>query len=245
MLRPRIIPCILIDNDDVVKTINFNEKIYIGDPLNIVRLFNDKKCDEILILDISATEQNREPNFKLIKNISEVARMPVAYGGGVKSEKQALEIFSSGIEKISVNSLFFENKEEIKKIINSVGSQSLVVTFDIKKIKNNYHIVSHRGKFFVTDNIHSTIERAEQIGVGEIIINNVDRDGTMIGYDDDLIKIFYESTSIPITILGGAGKTEHISNSIKKYGSIVRSLISNTYYYYIILLHVGRMQNIF
>ena len=138
--------------------------------------------------------------------------MPVAYGGGVKSEKQALEIFSSGIEKISVNSLFFENKEEIKKIINSVGSQSLVVTFDIKKIKNNYHIVSHRGKFFVTDNIHSTIERAEQIGVGEIIINNVDRDGTMNGYDKELIKIAVENTAIPIIGAGGAGTFDHLKD---------------------------------
>ena len=109
MLRPRIIPCILIDNDDVVKTVNFDNNTYIGDPLNIVRLFNDKKCDEIIIIDISASEENKEPNFDLIKKIAEVARMPVAYGGGVKSEKQAVEIFSSGIEKISVSSLFFDD----------------------------------------------------------------------------------------------------------------------------------------
>ena len=220
MLRPRIIPCILIEDDDVIKTINFNEKVYIGDPLNIVRLFNDKKCDEILILDISATEKKSHPNFKLIKKIAEVARMPVAYGGGVKSEEQAVEIFSSGIEKISVNSLFFENKKEIKKIINSVGSQSLVVTFDIKKIDKKYNIVCDRGKTVVSNDIISIIKEAQQIEVGEIIINNIDRDGTMIGYDDNLTKIIYDNTAIPITILGGVGKSEDISNSIKKFGNI-------------------------
>ena len=220
MLRPRIIPCILIEDDDVIKNINFNEKVYIGDPLNIVRLFNDKKCDEILILDISATEKKSHPNFKLIKKIAEVARMPVAYGGGVKSEEQAVEIFSSGIEKIFFNSLFFENKKEIKKIINSVGSQSLVVTFDIKKIDKKYNIVCDRGKTVVSNDIISIIKEAQQIEVGEIIINNIDRDGTMIGYDDNLTKIIYDNTAIPITILGGVGKSEDISNSIKKFGNI-------------------------
>ena len=220
MLRPRIIPCILIENGDVIKTINFQEKIYIGDPLNIVRLFNEKKCDEILILDIFATEKNHEPNFQLIKQIAEVARMPVAYGGGVKSVNQVVDIFSSGIEKISVNSLFFENKQEIKKIINSVGSQSLVVTFDIKIIENKYHIVSYRGKKVITNDLLSTIEQAQQIGIGEIIINNIDRDGTMSGYDDNLTKIFHENAKIPLTVLGGVGKAEHISESIKKFGNI-------------------------
>ena len=220
MLRPRIIPCILIDNDDVIKTINFKEKIYIGDPLNIVRLFNDKKCDEILILDISASEKKKNPNFNLIKQIAEVARMPVAYGGGIKFQKQAVEIFSSGIEKISVSSLFFEDKDEIKKIINSVGSQSLIITFDIKKIENKYLIVSNKGKNILTDDIQKTIKQAQQLGVGEIVINNIDRDGTMIGYDDELTKIFYDNTSIPITILGGVGKSDDIRNSIKKFGNI-------------------------
>ena len=135
MLRPRIIPCILIDSGDVIKTIRFNENIYIGDPLNTVRLFNEKKADEILIIDISATRDKKKPNFKLIQNIAEVARMPVAYGGGIKNKSDALEIFRSGIEKISISSLFFENSIEVKKILKAVGSQSLVVTLDIKKFE--------------------------------------------------------------------------------------------------------------
>ena len=220
MLRPRIIPCILIDNDDVVKTVNFDNNTYIGDPLNIVRLFNDKKCDEIIIIDISASEENKEPNFDLIKKIAEVARMPVAYGGGVKSEKQAVEIFSSGIEKISVSSLFFDDKEEIGKIINSVGSQSLVITLDIKKIENEYFILSNRGKKIITKDIYSIIEEIQSIGAGEIIVNNIDRDGTMVGYDDELTRVFFDNTLMPLTILGGVGKFEHLSNSIKKFGNI-------------------------
>ncbi len=220
MLRPRIIPCLLINNEDVVKTTKFENQIYIGDPLNIVRLFNEKKSDEILIIDIIASLQKRSPNFKLIENIAEEARMPVAYGGGIKTVDQALRIFNSGIEKISVSSLFFENKSEIKRIIKSVGSQSLVITLDVKLIDNNYSIYSLNGKKFITDDIKRVIIDAQDLGVGEIIVNNIDRDGTMIGYDNKLIDLFYKNCSIPLTILGGVGKREHLIDSVNKFGSI-------------------------
>ena len=219
MLRPRIIPCILIDRDDVVKTVQFSEPVYIGDPLNTVRLFNEKKSDEILIIDISAT-RDKKPNFKLIENIAEVARMPVAYGGGIKHKSDAIKIFRSGIEKISINSLFFEDINEVKEILKSVGSQSLVVTLDIKKINNNYSIFLDNGKNFVSNDLIGIIKKIEDIGLGEIIINNIDRDGTMVGYDDELIQLFYNNSSIPLTILGGVGKHEHIQNSIDKFGNI-------------------------
>lgn len=220
MLRPRIIPCILIDSDDVIKTIRFNENIYIGDPLNTVRLFNEKKSDEILIIDISATRDKKKPNFKLIQNIAEVARMPVAYGGGIKNKSDALEIFRSGIEKISISSLFFENSIEVKKILKAVGSQSLVVTLDIKKFEKKYSVFLDNGKRFIDDDLISVIRKIEDIGVGEIIINNIDRDGTMEGYDEELIEIIYSNSTIPLTTLGGVGKHEHIQLCINKFGNI-------------------------
>ena len=220
MLRPRIIPCILIDCEDVVKTINFNDGIYIGDPLNIVRLFNEKKSDEIIIIDISASKLKQNPNYNLIENIAAEARMPVAYGGGIKTAEQALRIFNSGIEKISVSSLFFENKSEISKIVKSVGSQSLVLTLDVKRFENKYSIFTNNGDKFVTNNIVDLIKEVQDLNIGEIIINNIDKEGTMSGYDNDLIKLFYENCLIPLTVLGGVGKREHLVESINKFGSI-------------------------
>ena len=220
MLRPRIIPCILIDDDNVVKTIKFDNSVYIGDPLNTVRLFNEKKSDEILIIDISSTRDKKKPNFNLIENIAQVARMPVAYGGGIKSKLDAIRIFSYGIEKISISSLFFENISEAKEISKAVGSQSLVITLDVKKLDNKYSVFLNNGKTFVTDKIIDLIKKIEDIGLGEIIINNIDRDGTMIGYDDDLIEIFYKNSTLPLTTLGGVGNHDHIQNSINKFGNL-------------------------
>lgn len=220
MLRPRIIPCLLIDGEDVIKTVNFKDGTYIGDPLNIVRLFNEKKSDEIIIIDISASRLKKNPNYVLIENIAEESRMPVAYGGGIKTAEQALRIFNSGIEKISVSSLFFENKLEINKIVKSVGSQSLVITLDIKRFKNKYSIFTNNGDKFVTNNIVDVIKEVQDLNFGEIILNNIDKDGTMSGYDNDLIKLIYENSLIPLTVLGGVGKREHLVESINKFGSI-------------------------
>ena len=220
MLRPRIIPCLLIDGEDVIKTVNFKDGTYIGDPLNIVRLFNEKKSDEIIIIDISASRLKKNPNYVLIENIAEESRMPVAYGGGIKTAEQALRIFNSGIEKISVSSLFFENKLEINKIVKSVGSQSLVITLDIKRFKNKYSIFTNNGDKFVTNNILDVIKEVQDLNFGEIILNNIDKDGTMSGYDNDLIKLIYENSLIPLTVLGGVGKREHLVESINKFGSI-------------------------
>ena len=185
-----------------------------------MRLFNEKKSDEIIIIDISASRLKQNPNYTLIENIAAEARMPVAYGGGIKTAEQALRIFNSGIEKISVSSLFFENKSEITKIVKSVGSQSLVLTLDIKRFENKYSIFTNNGDKFVTNNIVDVIKEVQDLNIGEIIINNIDKEGTMSGYDNDLIKLFYENCLIPLTILGGVGKREHLVESINKFGNI-------------------------
>jgi len=220
MLRARIIPFLLISNNDLVKTTKFDNENYIGDPLNTVRIFNEKKCDEISVYDISISSHNKSPNFKLIKDIAHEARMPVTYGGGVKNKLDALKIFNFGIEKISVNSLYFDNKDEVKEIINSVGSQSTVVTLDVSLYKGEYCVFTNRGKNRINKELTSILDDLQEINVGEIIINNIDRDGTMEGYDNNLLELVFKETQIPITFIGGVGKNSDMKNAIQKFGSI-------------------------
>ena len=220
MLRARIIPFLLISNDDLIKTTKFDNENYIGDPLNTVRIFNEKKCDEIAIYDISKSINNLPPNFRLIKDIASEARMPVTYGGGIKTFNDAIKIFNFGIEKISINSLYFENKNEVKKIINAVGSQSLVVTLDIKLVNNEYCVFSNRGRVKQNISLVNILKEIQEIEVGEIIINNIDKEGTMLGYDEKLLELVFNNTKIPITFVGGAGQESDLKNIIKKFGSI-------------------------
>ncbi len=220
MLRPRIIPCLLIENGRLIKTIKFADAKYVGDPLNAVRIFNEKEADELIILDIGATIENKKPDFGLLKKLARVSRMPLCYGGGVKSFEDFETIISFGIEKISVSSLFFENKNIIKKAIEHFGSQSIVLTLDLKKIKNDYHVFIHRGKTKIAASLENIIIQAERFDFGEIVFNYIDRDGTMEGYDIEHARYLYSKINTPITILGGAGSLDHIKELIKKTGII-------------------------
>lgn len=220
MLRARIIPFLLISNDDLIKTTKFDNENYIGDPLNTVRIFNEKKCDEIAIYDIQKSINDLSPNFNLIKDIANEARMPITYGGGIKNCNDAIKIFNFGIEKISINSLYFENKNEVKKIINSVGSQSLVVTLDIKLDNNEYCVFTNRGKIKQNISLVNILKEIQQIKVGEVIINNIDKEGTMQGYDEKLLELVFKNTKIPITFVGGVGQESDLKNAIKKFGCI-------------------------
>lgn len=220
MLRPRIIPFLLISNNDLIKTINFKNEKYIGDPLNAVRLFNEKKCDEIGIFDIDLSINNKKPNFKLIKDIANESRMPITYGGGIKNKNDAIEIFNYGIEKISVSSLYFENKDEVLSIIDAVGSQSMIVTLDIRLIEKNYCAFVNRGKDKINISLDLILRDLKEIGIGEIIINNIDKEGTMQGYDLKLLEFIYQRTNMQITNLGGVGSENDLKSAIKKFGSI-------------------------
>ncbi|MDB9978967.1 HisA/HisF-related TIM barrel protein [Candidatus Pelagibacter sp.] len=220
MLRARIIPFLLVTGGDLIKTTKFQNENYIGDPLNTVRIFNEKKCDEISIFDIKASTNNLKPNYDLIRDIANEARMPVTYGGGIKNRTDAIKIFNYGIEKISVSSLYFENRNEVSEIIESVGSQSTVVTLDIKLDNGKYSIYTNRGKKKIDTDLVYILQDLHELKVGEIVINNIDREGTMEGYDHNLIKLIYENTKIPITILGGVSQAKDIQEAIGKYGSI-------------------------
>ena len=218
MLRPRIIPSLLIHKNGLLKTINFKDPKYIGDPINVVRIFNEKKVDELMVFDIDASVNQNEPNYKTIKNIASECRMPLCYGGGIKNVEQAKKIFSLGVEKVSISSAAISNPNLIKEIVKKVGSQSMVVVLDVKKFDNNsYHIWINNGKKNTEISLIPFLKKIQDLGVGEIVINSIDNDGVMDGYDLNLIDTVYSNISIPLTILGGAGTLDDIKNIIKKY----------------------------
>jgi cyclase len=221
MLRPRIIPSLLVHNKGLVKTINFKSPKYVGDPINAVRIFNEKEVDELAFFDIDATVLNKEPDYALIEKLANQSRMPLCYGGGVKTIEQAQKIFGLGIEKIALSSAVIQNPNLVSKIAERVGSQSVIVVLDIKKkIFGGYEVYTHNGKKPTGINPFKFALELENLGAGEIIINSIDQDGVMKGYDLNLIDKIAETISIPMTVLGGAGSILDIEKVIRKHGVI-------------------------
>lgn len=222
MLRPRIIPSLLVHQKGLVKTVNFGNSKYVGDPINAVRIFNEKEVDELIVLDIDATVENREPDFNMIKNLAAECRMPFCYGGGVKTVEQAKKIINLGAEKVALSSAAIENPDLIKAIAKAVGNQSVVVVLDIKKVGlfGKYELFIHNGKNKVDKNLIEFAKLMEANGAGEIVVNSIDNDGVMKGYDLALIDKIRESISIPMTVLGGAGSLQDIGKVINKHGII-------------------------
>lgn len=219
MLRPRIIPCLLVHDKGLVKTIKFSNPKYVGDPINAVRIFNEKECDELMILDIDATVRTLEPDFKIITMWAAECRMPLCYGGGIKTVEQARKIISLGVEKVALSSVAIENTSIITKIADEIGCQSVVVVIDIKKhaITGKYEIYISNGKTATGREPVEFAKEVELAGAGEIVINSIDRDGTMKGYDLELIRQMRESISIPLTVLGGAGSLNDIESLIREH----------------------------
>ncbi|MFN4362643.1 AglZ/HisF2 family acetamidino modification protein [Chryseobacterium hispalense] len=221
MLRPRIIPSLLIQDNGLVKTVNFKNPKYVGDPINAVRIFNEKEVDELAIFDIDATVKGLEPNYSLIERIANQSRMPLCYGGGVKTVEQAQKIFGLGIEKIALSSAVLQNPQLITQIAERVGSQSVIVVLDVKKkLFGGYEVYTHNGKKSTGINPFKFAEEAQKLGAGEIIINSIDQDGVMKGYDIALIDKIREKISLPLTVLGGAGSLNDIKQVIDKHGII-------------------------
>lgn len=218
MLYPRIIPVLLVHNKGLVKTVKFKEYKYIGDPINAVRIFNEQQADELVVLDIDATVEGRSPDYKMIENLSLECRMPLCYGGGIKNIDQALKILSLGVEKISLNSSALENPQIISKLSKQVGNQSVVVSLDAKRklFSNRYECYTHNGKKGTRINPIEFAQLVEHHGAGELIINSIDNDGIMEGYDLELIHKVNANVHIPVTVLGGAGSLGDISALIEK-----------------------------
>ncbi len=221
MLRARIIPCLLVHNKGLVKTVNFKEPKYVGDPINAVKIFNEKEVDELIVLDIDATVENRTPNFELIKNLAFECRMPFCYGGGITSVEQAKKIIELGAEKIAISSSAINDPALIKNIGLEVGVQSVVVVIDVRKkgilFGGGYDIYIKNGKEKVKIKLKDFINQLNEIGVGELVINSIDNDGMMKGYDIPLISMIREWTNFPITALGGAGSSIDIKQLIEKF----------------------------
>ena len=219
MLRPRIIPCLLVHKKGLVKTVAFKEPKYVGDPINAVKIFNEKEVDELIVLDIDASVEDRPPDFDLIRNIAIECRMPFCYGGGIRTVEVAKKIIHLGAEKVALSSAAIANPSILQEIGKSVGVQSVVVVLDVKKVNssNEYEIFVNNGRSATGIRLTDFVAKIDNIGVGEIVINSIDRDGKMEGYDLALIDIVRQITDVPVTVLGGAGKLEDIKSVISKY----------------------------
>ncbi len=223
MLRPRIIPCLLVKNGGLAKTVQFDKPKYVGDPINAVRIFNEKEVDELIVMDIDASAQAREPDYALIKHLAAECRMPLCYGGGVKTVGQIQKIISLGVEKVALSSAAIGTPELISDAAARVGSQSIVVVMDVKKkglISGRYEIFTHNGTQSTGLHPVDFAKRAEALGAGEVVVNSIDRDGVMEGYDLDLIAQVRGAISLPMTVMGGAGTLKDIAALIDSFGLI-------------------------
>ena len=205
MLRPRIIPCLLMHKGGLVKTVGFDKPKYVGDPLNAVRIFNEKEVDELMVVDIDATRNAREPDYGLIGKLAAECRMPLAYGGGVRTVEQFERLVSLGVEKVSASAAAVADLGLITAAAERVGGQSVVVVIDVRRGSKGYEVYTHNGTRATGLDAVDFARRAEAAGAGEIVINSIDRDGQMKGYDLDLVRQVRAAISRPLTVLGGAG----------------------------------------
>lgn len=222
MLRPRLIPCLLVQNQGLVKTVRFGSPKYVGDPINAVRIFNEKAVDELMVLDIDATRQVRDPDYRMIANLANECRMPLAYGGGVRSIEQIERIIGLGVEKVALSAVLADNPALVSDAASRVGSQSVVAVIDVRKsgMLRRPEVVIHNGTKRTGLDPVQFARDLEQRGAGEIVVNSVDRDGTMDGYDLDLIARIAENVTIPMTLMGGAGSLDHVAELWRAQGII-------------------------
>lgn len=205
MLRTRVIPCLLLKNGGLVKTKKFKNPVYIGDPINAVRIFNEKEVDELVFLDITSTLAKREPDYDLLQDIASEAFMPFAYGGGITRTDQAQRLFKLGVEKVIINSHAAVEPALLSRIADSAGSQSVVASIDVKRnLFGKYTVWTHAGTAGTDNDPVQYAKRMEAAGAGEILLTSIDRDGCMGGYDLALIKAVSEAVSIPVVASGGA-----------------------------------------
>ena len=203
-LRPRIIPILLYDDRDLVKTVQFGKRTYLGDPINAVKIFNRKGIDELSVLDIGATKNKREPDFELLRDIASEAFMPLSCGGGVTTVEQVRELLAIGYEKVVFNTALIRDPSLIQKAADYFGKQSIVASIDAKKSNGEYLCAIADGTELIKRSPVDLAKEAERLGAGEIIINSIDQDGMMNGYDLDLVRSVSNAVTVPVTAVGGA-----------------------------------------
>jgi len=222
MLRPRIIPCLLVKDKGLVKTVKFGEHKYVGDPINAVKIFNEKEADELMVLDIEASTNGVGPDFSMIKKLAAECRMPLCYGGGIKTAEQARAIIGLGVEKVALSSGALENPALVAQIADEIGAQSVVAVLDVKRrlLGARYDVYTYNAKVNTGKCPIDFSRTLEKLGIGEIVINSIDNDGVMKGYDLAIAGQVRDAVSVPITVLGGAGSLADIGRLIESFGVI-------------------------
>lgn len=222
MLKPRILPCLLLQDKGLVKTKKFTDPIYVGDPINAVRIFNKKEADELVFLDIRRSASGEKIDLELISRLSDECFMPLAVGGGIREISEIKAILNTGVEKVIINTAFFENPKLVTEASEIFGSQSVVVSIDAKKVSDHeYRVFSRGGTKETKYNPVEAAKFAESMGAGEIMINSIDQDGMMEGFDLELIKSVTEATTLPVTVCGGAGSNNDLHLALEKGASAV------------------------
>lgn len=215
MFATRIIPCLLLRNGGLYKTEKFSKPKYVGDPINAIRIFNEKEVDELLVLDITASREGKEPNYDLIEEFASECFMPLAYGGGITKMEQARRLFASGVEKICIQSSALDNPSLVTQLASQFGSQSVMVSVDVKKNwVGQYKLYSSKDQGTVSIDWLEFIKKMIEAGAGEILLNAVDRDGTMAGMDLTMIEKANAVTTVPMIATGGVGSLKDIQEGI-------------------------------
>lgn len=215
MAKARVIPVLLLKGQGLVKTAKFKDPVYVGDPVNAIRIFNDKGADELVLLDITASQEGREPNFRLIEEIASECFMPLGYGGGVRTLEQMTRILHSGVEKIAINSAALESLDLVRQGADRFGSQAIVVSIDAKKkLFGGYEVYGRSGRKASGRDPVALAREAVAAGAGEILINSIDRDGTGAGYDLDLVRTVADAVDVPVIACGGAGTLDHMRSAV-------------------------------
>lgn len=222
VLRPRIIPCLLVSGAGLVKTVNFASPKYVGDPINAVRIFNEKEADELMVLDIDATAEDRSPDFAMIEHLAVECRMPLCYGGGVKTPDQAKKITGLGVEKVAISTAAVKGPELVSRIAREIGSQSVSVVYDVRpgRRSGDYDVWTDNGRVNTRRSVFDLALQAVDFGAGEIVVNSIERDGQMKGYDVELARRLREKISVPVTMLGGAGSHHDLEELISACGIV-------------------------
>ncbi|MFZ6009545.1 MAG: AglZ/HisF2 family acetamidino modification protein [Bacteroidota bacterium] len=217
MARPRVIPVLLLRKNGLVKSVEFKNHRYVGDPMNAVKVFNEKEVDELIFLDIDASKDKREPPYEYLSEIASECFMPLAYGGGIKTIDQIKKLIKSGIEKVIINTSALGDVGFLEKACDMFGSSTIVAAMDVKKnFLGNYQVFSQAGVKVKETNPLRYAKQLSEAGAGEIFLNNVDLDGTMRGYDVPFIKSITAGLQVPVVACGGAGSLDYIFHVIKE-----------------------------
>lgn len=220
MHRARVIPCLLIRGNGLVKTRKFKDPVYVGDPVNAMRIFSEKEVDEIVLLDIDASREGREPNYELIAEMAGEAFMPAAYGGGIRNLDQVRRLIRAGIEKVVINTAATESTDVIRAAADVFGNQAVVGAVDVKRtILGGYRVVAKSATVEIKAGLEEHVQNLIAAGVGEIFVNSVDRDGMMEGYDLHLIRSVTQIVNVPVIACGGAGTVDHLSQAVREGGA--------------------------